>query len=275
MIERFELSWAGGPAERHVRRRRPGVDELPWGTLHPASYPPELVERARLSWTEGAFNEYCSAAAFAELTAALLAANAPIDLVGMAGDFAADEMVHVELNARVAMELGGGAPVSVDFGALTKRPRKRLSPLQRASEICVRTCCVGEAFSVPMLVGTWRSAGHPLTRAVLERIVKDEAPHARLGWLYLEWAAPRLDDRERARLARVAEEALAEYAPYWRGLSSMTNDGIAMGDVHALGWMEANAYAALARTAVRDDIVTPLGRQGISLRPEIVDALLA
>lgn len=279
MIASFELSWLGGAAERHARRRRSGIDDLPWGTLEPTDYPPELVERARLSWTQGAFNEYCTAAAFAELTGALLAANAPIDLVAMAGDFVADEMVHVELNARVAMELGGGAPVSVDFGALTPTPRRGLSPIQRASELCVRTCCVGEAFSVPMLVGTLRAAAHPLTRAVLQRIVKDESPHARLGWLYLGWIAEGLDARERRRLGRIAESSLAEYAPYWRSISStaidgITSEGFQLAHVHELGWMEAQAYAAGARHAVRTEIVEPLARFGIPVRAAVVEELL-
>ncbi len=42
----FELDWQGGTAERYFRRARPGIDELPWGTLSPAGYSPELVEAA-------------------------------------------------------------------------------------------------------------------------------------------------------------------------------------------------------------------------------------
>ena len=116
MNEFFELDWFGGPVERYIRKRRPGIDKaFPWGTLKPASFDPDIVDRARQSWTEGAFNEYCTGASFAVLLAAMLQAKAPIDLVAMAGDFIGDEMLHVELNSRVAMELGGGGSLESGF----------------------------------------------------------------------------------------------------------------------------------------------------------------
>lgn len=267
-VERFDLEWMGGVAERHFRKVRPGVDEMPWGTLDPSRYPAKLVERARESWTGAAFQEYCTAAAFAELLSALLAARAPIDLVGMASDFVADELLHVELTSRIAMELGGGVPMETDFDALGIMPDRALSPVQRANEIVVRACCVGEAFSLPMLALTHASASHPLTKAVLHRIVQDEAPHGRFGWLYLDWASDSLDDAERVRLAGIAKEALDALAPLWQRLASraeggVTTEGYAVSDVNDLGWAEASAYAARARESVQREIVAPLARHGI------------
>ncbi len=274
----FDLEWQGGPAEAHFRRRRPGIDDLPWGTLRPADYPPELVDRARVSWTEGAYNEYCSAAAFAALLGAMIEAAAPIDLIGMAGEFVADEMLHTELNARMAMQLGGGAPYLIDFARLAPRPA-RGSSLRRAAELAVRISCVAEAFSVPMLVGTMRAAAHPLTHAVLERIARDESPHARLGWLFLDWAGPRLDDADRAHLAAVALAGLKDQSPYWklagsRSAGGMTSEGFLVRHVHELGWMEAQAYAAEARRAVREEILAPLAQHGIVPDAAKVTALL-
>ena len=85
----FELDWLGGYAERHFRRSRGDTDALPWGTLEPSRFAPDLVAAARESWTEGAINEYCTAAAFADIIKALLEVRAPIDLVAMAGAFIA------------------------------------------------------------------------------------------------------------------------------------------------------------------------------------------
>jgi len=161
MGEPFDLEWLGGVAEHHFRKVRPGVDEMPWGTLDPKRYPAELVDRARISWTEAAYNEYCTASAFAELLGAMLAAKAPVDLVGMASDFVADEILHVELTSRIAMELGGGAPYVIDFDNLHRKPSSDLSAFQRANELIVHACCVGEAFSLPMLASAFGSATHP------------------------------------------------------------------------------------------------------------------
>ena len=281
MGEPFDLEWLGGVAEHHFRKVRPGVDEMPWGTLDPSRYPAALVDRARVSWTEAAYNEYCTASAFAELLGAMLAAKAPVDLVGMASDFVADEILHVELTSRIAMELGGGAPYVIDFEDLHRKPAAGLSPIQRANELVVHVCCVGEAFSLPMLASAFGSATHPLTRAVLERIVKDEAPHGRLGWLYLEWAADsdKLGEQERARLADVAVETIALLAPLWQRLQSRVEDGVTsegylLEHVRELGWTESSLYKQRARRAIEEDVIAPLARFGIFPARERIDALL-
>jgi hypothetical protein len=209
----------------------------------------------------------------------MLEAGAPIDLVGMAGEFVADEMLHTELNARMAMQLGGGAPYLIDFASLSPRPAPGPA-LQRAAELAVRISCVAEAFSVPMLVGTMRAATHPLTHAVLERIARDEAPHARVGWLFLEWAGARLDDVDRSRLADVALAGLRDQSPYWtlarsKAAGGMTSEGFLVRHVNELGWMEAEAYGREARRAVRAEIVEPLARHGIVLDEGEVTVLLA
>jgi hypothetical protein len=280
MGEPFDLEWLGGVAEHHFRKVRPGVDEMPWGTLDPSRYPLELVDRARVSWTEAAYNEYCTAAAFAELLGALLAAKAPVDLIGMASDFVADEILHVELTSRIAMELGGGAPYVIDFENLHRRPYPGSSPLQRANELVVHVCCVAEAFSLPMLASALGSATHPLTRAVLERIVKDEAPHGRLGSLYLEWVSDRLDDGERERLAGVVVETLESLAPLWQRLTSRvengrTSEGFLLEHIRELGWTESSLYRERARAAVEQDVLAPLARFGIRPPRERIHALLA
>lgn len=251
MISLFELGWQGGAAAAHFRRSRPGVDDMPWGTLDARRYPAELVERARLAWTEGAVSEYASAAAFAALLSDLLAARAPVDLVGMAGEFIADEMLHTELNARVATELGGGAPYLVDWSALAPPVTDGAPPLERAIERAVRLCCVGETLSAPLLAATARVAAHPLTKAVLSRIAREEPPHARLGWLVLDWAGP-LEPALAARLVEAAVDTARDYDAYFRAPArDVEEEGFRLADVRALGWLEAPAWARHARRALR------------------------
>ena len=280
MKEPFDLEWMGGVAEKHFRKVRPGVDELPWGTLDVARYPLELIDRARVSWTEAAYNEYCTAVAFAEMLQALLAAKAPIDLIGMASDFMVDEMLHVELTSRIAMELGGGAPYQVEFANLGVNPSPELSPLQRANELVVHVCCVGEAFSLPMLASAYGSALHPLTKQVLQRIVHDEAPHGRFGFLYLDWASEQLDAAERTRLGEVAASTIELFAPLWQRLTSRVQDGVTsegyrIEHVRELGWTESSAYAVRARAAIEQEVVAPLGKYGIAIPADRLARVLA
>jgi len=280
MKEAFDLEWMGGVAEKHFRKVRPGVDELPWGTLDVSRYPVELVDRARVSWTEAAYNEYCTAVAFSEMLGALLAAKAPIDLIGMASDFMADEILHVELTSRIAMDLGGGAPYQIDFDDLGVRPSPELSPLQRANQLVVHVCCVGEAFSLPMLASAYQSALHPLTKQVLQRIVHDEAPHGRFGFLYLDWASEQLDDAERQRLGEIAVDTIELFAPLWQRLTSRVQDGVTtegylLEHVRELGWTESSLYATRARAAIEDEVIAPLAKYGIAVPRERLAKLLA
>ena len=279
MKEPFDLEWFGGVAEHHFRKARPFADEMPWGTLDPSRYPADLVDKSRISWTEAAFNEYCTARAFADLLGALLEAKAPVDLIGMASDFVADEILHVELTSRIAMELGGGAPYVIDFENLHRRPVPSLTPLQRANELVVHLCCVAEAFSLPMLVSAFGSATHPLPKKVLERIVIDEAPHGRLGFLYLEWLDDRLDEVEKARLAEVTVETLASLAPLWQRLQSrvvdgVTTEGYRLEHIRELGWTESSLYKERARKAVTEDVLEPLAKFGICPDQTRIAALL-
>lgn len=266
----FALSWAGGGAERSFRRRRPGVDDLPWGTLRPADYPSVLVDRARLAWTDGAYVEWATGYQLALIQAALMRIRAPVDLVGMAGDFVADEMLHVELHARVVMELGGAVPYLVDDANLAAAPSLPEDLRFSAAEALLRTCCIGETLAVPMLAAAHRVAGHPLVEAVLARIVEDEGPHAQLGWAFFEWADDWLDDGQRAGLAAVARDEIAAMKHLWtlpnsRCAAGVTSEGFALGDVHALGWLDTEAYLPLARATMRERVVARLRRHGIDV----------
>lgn len=161
----------------------------------------EAREAARFVWTQSAFSEIASAAAFAGIAGCLLAAGAPVDFVAAAGDFVGDEVIHAELSGRMAMAFGGAAPMEVDLARLV-RPPVSATPLLRAAELIVRTSCVGEALTVPVLKGAKAAAGSALAEAVIGRIVRDEAAHAEMGPWFLDWADAWLSDEDRAALGR-------------------------------------------------------------------------
>lgn len=255
----FELTWRGGATEARLHRVRPGIDELPWGSLDLTRYPDEHGLEARRIWSNGVFTEYASAAAFSALTTALLACGAPVDLVAMSADIVVDELFHVELSARLTMELGGAVPIGFDLAAIAPVTTPGVRPLMRAAEIAITTSCVSESLSVPAMARSRALADQPLVAGVLARLLADEGPHARLGFWFLDWACDQLSDAERAHLGRLAAETIAVYAPLW--------DEDACGSCpmpKGLGGHDEVGRAAL-RKAVDVAIARPLARYGIDL----------
>jgi len=253
----FELEWRGGATEKRLHARRPGIDELPWGTLDLSAYPEVYWREARAIWSNGVFTEYASAAAFSTLATAMMESGAPVDLIAMTADIVVDEMFHVELSSRLTMELGGAVPIEFDIANIAPIAGGR--PLLAAAEIAVVTSCVGESLSVPAMARSRILAKEPLVHAVLERLLADEGPHSRIGFWFLDWAADRLDDAERAHLAKAAEDAIEAYAPLWQDApcaTCPTPEGLA-------GHDEIGKQAL--RTAVDQSIARPLSRYGIVL----------
>jgi len=260
-LEPFELSMLGGAVERRYRSLRPEVETLPWGTLRPEGHAPHVVEAARRVWTEAAFQEHRTGAACAATLEALISARAPLDLIAVATRFPLDELVHVELCARLVMELGGGVRWMHDPLSLIQAPDAKLDAVGRAAELVVRYFCIGEAVSIPLLHGSWRAAKHPLVRAVLGRIVRDEAAHGQFGWLFLDWAVPRLDAATMEHLRRVSAETLDLLRARWDAIGA-SEVGEAP-DPGRLGWMESEAYLRLARRSLERHVLAPLRARGL------------
>jgi hypothetical protein len=267
-VSLFELEWRGGATARRLHARRSGIDDLPWGTLDVSAYAPQHALEARAIWSNGVFTEYASAAAFSALTTALCECGAPVDLIATCADIVVDEMFHVELSSRLTMELGGALPLEFDLANVAPAPSAS-RPLMKAAEIAVVTSCVGESLSVPAMARSRVLACEPLCRAVLDRLLADEGVHSRVGFWFLDWAADRLTDDERARLARMAEDALAAYAPLWQEPACAACPlPLGLGGHDDIGRQDL-------RTAVERLIARPLARHGIELQTARLAQLVA
>jgi hypothetical protein len=260
-VSTFTLESIGGLWSKRMDKRRAGlVDEIDWTSIvREAS--PEMVAPAREVWTRSAFSEYASGAAFASIATHLLAAQAPIDLVAAAGDFVADEMFHAELASRVAMALGGAVPLDVRYDKLV-RPPVGDRPLVRAAELVVRSCCVGESLTVPILKQSRRAAGSKTIEAIISRILRDEAQHAELGWWFLDWAE--LSDAERAHLGGVAGVTIQSFSALFERDCS---------NVEGLGALPCSRFDGAFLDAVARDVVKPLAERGIDVPREKLAAL--
>lgn len=260
----FELELLGGATERRYRKLRPEVETMPWGTMDLSGSKPEELVVARRAWTGAAYQEHRTGVACAATLRALIEARAPIDLVGIASRFPLDEMVHVELCARMAMECGGGTEIRYDPDSVVLDAEPGLSPLLRACELATRFFAVGEAISIPLLRATWHAARHPLPRAVLARIVKDEAAHGVFGFTVLDWAADRLTASDRRHLGAMADLGIDYLQLQWEDIAKRPKSSEHDGDV--LQWMQTEAYLELAHKALARDVVAPLEKRGIPLR---------
>lgn len=261
----FELSAIGGPWGRRLARHRRWLDNIVWPAA--CDLDEDTLAALRALWTRTAFSEYASAAAFAEIANALLQAGAPLDLTAAAGEFVVDEIVHAEASARVAAWLGGAVHLSVDLERLV-RPASNEDPLLRAATLIVRTSCVGEALTVPILKLAKRLAGDPTVSEVLRRIVADESGHAQLGWWFLDWAAPRLDDDARAMLGREAGNALRAFAP-------LLGCNAGKRAIEGYGAVACRAYDPAFSAAARRHVAEPLAQRGITIPRADLEAVHA
>jgi hypothetical protein len=198
---------------------------------------------------------------------ALVDVKAPLDLLGMTSDFLADECSHVELASRMAMDLGGGAPRTIDLENFAVRP-SGLTPIQRANELVLRVGCIAEAFSGGTATVSHAETSHALPRAVYETILRDEARHRRLGGLYFEWALSRMDEAELRRLGQVLLGGLRALAPFWKPRPKTATTNLSRDDLCALGWLGFERFAPVAREVVVRDILDPLANIGIVISDE-------
>jgi len=261
----FELEMLGGGFERRYRKMRPEVEAMPWGTIDLRGVPEATLILARKSWTGAAFQEHRTGVACCATLRALMECRAPLDLIALASRFPLDEMVHVELCARMAMELGGGTEIMHDPDIMVVDADASRAPIVRAAELVVRFFCVGEALSIPLLRGTWHAARHPLPKAVLGRIVKDEAAHGTFGFTFLDWALPTLSPEDIAYVGAQADRAIRAIYKQWEALkkAARRDDTQVAGD--ALAWMQSDAYLALARRSMQEKVKGPLTARGIPL----------
>lgn len=271
--ELFELELLGGTTEQRFRRMRPEVEAMPWGTLQLSQVSEERRITARKAWTGSAYQEHRTGAACALTLQALIEARAPLDLIGVASRFPLDEMVHVELCARMAMEFGGGTEIIHDPKAMVVGCDRTLSPLMQAADMVVRFFCVGEAISIPLLRATWHVAKHPLPKAVLGRIVKDEAAHGVFGFTFLDWACERFSAEEKARLGVSADLAIRFLYSQWVDLHARRHEPRLEDDV--LGWMQTDDYLKLAFRSMQTLVIDPLEARGIPIQAQLSEFNLA
>src|SRR5438105_123460 len=111
MTDVFELSLQGGAVERQYRRACPEADAMPWGTIDLTKLTRAQIDAALLGSTRASRQEFDSTSVHARVVVNMTNLRLPVDLIAMIARFQVEELVHAELAARLAMELGGGASI--------------------------------------------------------------------------------------------------------------------------------------------------------------------
>jgi hypothetical protein len=251
VTEPFELSLLGGAIERRYRRSCPEVEALPWREAIETD--PADKERARVGWTYACLQEYESAPIHAHAMQAMIRARMPLDLTAMSADFQRQELTHAEVCARLAMLLGGGAPIPDRPRVI---PNNTGSPLLALAHLAIWAFAVSETYSHAMLKAGTERAKSPLFRGARALLAKDEAAHGRFGWLVLEEVLPELGDPERAELRKIARSSVRQLVE--RADAAITRPASDFGERTAMGPFDPEEYRALGKAEI-ERIVAKLG----------------
>ena len=228
---------------------------------------PKPSPRVRDEWARRVGVEYRSAALTSHLALWLIQAGASPDLVRLALQIVDDELAHAELAHAVAVAAGGGAPSTLDRGALALE-RQQDEPLEHdLVRVCVGTFCLGETIAVPLFRALRDGCTVAPARRALDRVLRDEVHHRDFGWSLLGWllatpSGPSLralvEQELPAQLAAVA----ATYAPAGAAGRALPCSAAE----RAWGLMPARDYRRIFAATVERDYVPRFARLGIDAR---------
>jgi hypothetical protein len=160
-------------------------------------------------WAHVGAMEHASVASFARFALDLLAFGAPPELVAGASSAMLDETEH----ARLAYGLASAYAVSpVGPGRLDVGGARPATDIVELAVATFLEGCIAEGAAAAEAVVAASTARDPAVVAVLDRIAREEATHAELGWKTIAWALER-DARVAPALRAALETALARRAP--------------------------------------------------------------
>jgi hypothetical protein len=147
----------------------------------------EIAAVAGRAWERDAQYECASIPAFLQLASELLAHGAPASLIEQALSAAEDEIVHAKLCADMASRflrarIWPTLPEGVELAAR----RGGSSMIQLATESWLDGC-LAEGAAAARAARAAHLASDSVAKGVQQRIARDEARHADLGWNLLKW----------------------------------------------------------------------------------------
>jgi hypothetical protein len=208
-----------------------------------------------------ALGEYTAVDLFSGLVRQLAQHGAPFDVIGAAARIPSDEIRHADLVFRMAALLAG-EPVEVRFDPASLQARwSRPVSLEDLDIAMTEVSAVGETLACALIGACRARATDPVAHAVFASILADEVHHARLGWYYLAWRAPRWTRAERQHLADYAGGLVVDIeARFRRGRDA---PAAAREGARALGVLETRGQRKAVRAVMDDEIVPALDALGL------------
>jgi hypothetical protein len=190
--------------QRNGRKRR----KIPWKQFRRRDYTEPALALAYDAQRMLATGEYLAVEGFSRLTGSLAHHGAPFDLIAAAASIPSDEIAHAEIAVRMAALCADKQRDEVDLEVRKMRPKgdSAIFSIEELDRVMTLTSAVGETISAALLSACGAQASDPVARALFDTIVADEVRHARLGWYYLEWRAPRWSASEHGRIAAIVRE---------------------------------------------------------------------
>ena len=223
-------------------------------------YPVAARRVAAIAQSSLAVGEWMAVDLFARLTAALTLANAPIDLVSAAAKIPSDEVRHADLALRMAAAL---IEEDVQQPAIDAERHVYLAAplsLEDLDYAMLEMPAIGETLACALLSASRDGAKDPVARAVFSSLLRDEVHHARLGWYYLAWRAPRWTQAERQRLADRCGEIIVQIEHrFWRGRDVPRKH---RDDALALGVLDTATQSTAIRRLMEEEMLPALDQLG-------------
>ncbi len=213
---------------------REGADWTQGDRPDPSGLDPATRRALEALWLHDAQKEHASVPAFSRISWLLAAVGAPAELMAWAHRAAIEEIEHTRLCFALAAGYAGRSQTvepmpELLVGGLGLRGGDALVTLAVES---LGDGCQLEDFNADVAAECALACDEPVTRAVLERIAREERSHAELSWALVAW----LLERDRARVQPALEGALARLGRYRRptAVSSEKAPLVALADAAAL-----------------------------------------
>jgi hypothetical protein len=248
----YEVSLLGD-----TRKRRP----IPWERFDPSQHHRAALELAGDAHSRLAEGEYHAVGLFGRISSGIAMLPAPFDLVAASTRISSDEIRHADYCTRFAsLCLGEDVTLKVDRAALAAAAPV-LPDAGEADFLVAKYAATGETLAAALLLACRRRAKDPVARALFSSLLGDEVAHARLGWYYLAWRAPRWTESERQAVADPLGEFVAsiEQALWW-GRDAPPE---ARRSADALGVLDSETQREVVREVMEEEIIPGLDALGL------------